>query len=1023
MPFFFFLALLIGGYLLVGPLVAIFHSVTARRRVDELEFSINKLNNRLFTVENDLLKLSRDVASAKAASAAANSAVAERVIAPAPKPASATRPAEPVSGAAHPWAIKPIKPIEPEPVSDRNVDSIPLEPMRENPIEIIQPKPMGEEIVAPLSEPAMPASDSHSTPSINPHAPTPSTAPAIDGDEFEPVKRATSSAQRRAAASSTSQSKRSDDAIGSPWKKQEALSIERLFTKALPWLGAIALGMAGLFAVKVMNDHGWFGPAVRVGSSAIVALLLIGLAQRVRQTSQQIAQAMSGAGVLTLYGVVLACNQLYASDIWIGLTSNQAMIGIFAVTAAAVVLSLRHGSMVALVGLLGGFLAPTIVMPGEAQNGVFFGYLLALEVALAVVARKNRWWWVTMLSMLAGLGWAAGWTLLCFSPEMGSTVGMFVMGTVVVFVIAGLQHERSGSEESFSPADDMMGLLPAAAVIAGLTLSAWLTGRSNFQPTQWFMFGALSVGAIVLERLKPEQRGLAISALVATVTLLVGRAWQVQQNITDLTQLLWPLIGFAVVHMAGGYLAHWRSTKALRWALHSVLGTAVFTTVAQVFFIDEGVTVGVPWSLVLACAAVLYAIATAVAQSQRDLLLDESATEQDKANAATRDDVTALFALASTLMMAWAIGRLASEQHLSSETTAVAWSIQVVLLAVTARWLRLPKLLEVTPFFAWAAMGRLVLNPDFLTSRLGDSVISLPLLWTYGVPAACMAATSAILRTEKKQSLFKLMSCSAFITTLAMLTLLVRHGFHVQNFWEPRVLLSEWVTLGLSWGAMAVAGWELSRRLCVDELRDIGFTSGWVGVAALLLGPLLFANPVFTGNPVGATPVFNELLYAYGLPAALAAWAAWWMKQRGNAQGSSIVQAIAVVLALVCVTLEVRQAFQGTTLDGPAPDNREWYAYSAAWIISSGLLMLAGLLRKSVVLRHAAMGVMVASVLKVFLFDTRHLTDLWRVLSYFGLGVSLLLLAWVYQRFVFGSSNDKADDNSNTQPAEPGPQS
>ena len=37
----------------------------------------------------------------------------------------------------------------------------------------------------------------------------------------------------------------------------------------------------------------------------------------------------------------------------------------------------------------------------------------------------------------------------------------------------------------------------------------------------------------------------------------------------------------------------------------------------------------------------------------------------------------------------------------------------------------------------------------------------------------------------------------------------------------------------------------------------------------------------------------------------------------------------------------------------------------------------------------------------MFLFDTAHLADLYRVFSFLGLGLSLLLLAYLYQRFVF----------------------
>jgi uncharacterized membrane protein len=52
-------------------------------------------------------------------------------------------------------------------------------------------------------------------------------------------------------------------------------------------------------------------------------------------------------------------------------------------------------------------------------------------------------------------------------------------------------------------------------------------------------------------------------------------------------------------------------------------------------------------------------------------------------------------------------------------------------------------------------------------------------------------------------------------------------------------------------------------------------------------------------------------------------------------------------------------------------------------------------------LRYASLAVMLLVIAKVFLYDMANLSDLWRVFSFLGLGVSLLALAWVYQRFVF----------------------
>jgi uncharacterized membrane protein len=119
---------------------------------------------------------------------------------------------------------------------------------------------------------------------------------------------------------------------------------------------------------------------------------------------------------------------------------------------------------------------------------------------------------------------------------------------------------------------------------------------------------------------------------------------------------------------------------------------------------------------------------------------------------------------------------------------------------------------------------------------------------------------------------------------------------------------------------------------------------------------------------------------------------------------------LALFLLWLLVTAEVRQYFVGKTLTGPAPTQSEWYAYSAAWIGLAIALLIAGVAGRSHMLRWASLVLMMVSVAKVFLFDTRQLGDLWRVASYFGLGVSLMLVAFVYQRFVFRESRGRVGE-------------
>lgn len=156
---------------------------------------------------------------------------------------------------------------------------------------------------------------------------------------------------------------------------------------------------------------------------------------------------------------------------------------------------------------------------------------------------------------------------------------------------------------------------------------------------------------------------------------------------------------------------------------------------------------------------------------------------------------------------------------------------------------------------------------------------------------------------------------------------------------------------------------------------------------------------------MGTLPVLNLLLWTYGGPALLLGAHAAMAARRQRPALARWTGGGALVLLFVLVTLEVRQAFHGDFLDGGAAGHGEQYAYSAAWVLLATALLVTAITRHgSRALRLAALGVMALAVGKVFLYDTAHLTDLYRVLSFLGLGLSLLLLAWLYQRFVFRTS-------------------
>jgi len=83
---------------------------------------------------------------------------------------------------------------------------------------------------------------------------------------------------------------------------------------------------------------------------------------------------------------------------------------------------------------------------------------------------------------------------------------------------------------------------------------------------------------------------------------------------------------------------------------------------------------------------------------------------------------------------------------------------------------------------------------------------------------------------------------------------------------------------------------------------------------------------------------------------------------------------------------------------------QESYAYSAVWLAFALALFIAGLKLAKQHVRYAGLGVMVRVVLKVFLWDMSSLEGLYRIASFIGLGLCLVGMGWLYQRFVLQPS-------------------
>jgi uncharacterized membrane protein len=175
--------------------------------------------------------------------------------------------------------------------------------------------------------------------------------------------------------------------------------------------------------------------------------------------------------------------------------------------------------------------------------------------------------------------------------------------------------------------------------------------------------------------------------------------------------------------------------------------------------------------------------------------------------------------------------------------------------------------------------------------------------------------------------------------------------------------------------------------------------------AGVVLISLVALNPVVTEEPMPGNLLFNPLLLAYLAPVVLLGLIAPKLASIGWEKLRPAVGLLALLLVFVYVTLETKRVFQGPLLVAQSESIAESYAYSAVWLVLALALFVAGIRLGRQVVRYAGLGVMTLVVLKVFLWDMSSLEGLYRIASFIGLGLCLVAIGWLYQRFVLKPGN------------------
>jgi len=758
----------------------------------------------------------------------------------------------------------------------------------------------------------------------------------------------------------------------------------------LVWLGGATIALGGAFFVKLSIDYGLLTPVVRV---VLGVLLGIGLsfgaewvkrrdeAQDAETATQDavsyVPQALAAAGAATVFASLYAAYALY------GFLPAGVAFALLAVTAgAAVAQSLRHGPLVAALGLVGAYAVPALISSNAPQALPLFAYLTMVTAASLAVLRHRAWWWLAWLSLAGAVGYVVLWLGSVSDPET-PVVALYLLVLFGLFVAFRQGIARIGF---------LAGVVDSPIVLAVTRVAFWAIALGLLVLAHADRFGTTSVAAAILLAIGlmvlayRDSRLDDVIAVAGVLALALLASWNLPMPTEDWNVMVFRIkpdhvVNFSIAAVVftlllglGGFLVLPRVPRPGRWAALSAAVPLLILVIAywrlQKFELD------IAWTLTALALAGLELGGAATMAKRRT-----GEFEIEVALAAYAVGILGSTIFAATLALGEAWFTVALALHLP----AMGW-IEGRIRLKALRWLALG--------VASIVLIRLILNPYVLDYPLGPTPIFNWLLYGYGVPAASFIVATRLFGSRADDLLVAVLEAGSMLFSLALLSLELAHAVYgdlytvpLEDFGAGAGLIAVWLVF--AGVVIAVGEWRGRPVLRWGGRLILGATTIVAVIWQLVM--LLF------GVRVGNLMIVDALLLADAVPALVYAVVAWQSLHRPVLRTTTRI--LAAIYAFAWITLEIQHGFHAKVELFHSSTEAEWYLYSVAWLAYAGVALAGGLLWRNQWLRRAGLIGIGLVILKVFLSDMDELSGVLRALSFLGLGGALVGLGYAYRRF------------------------
>lgn len=290
-------------------------------------------------------------------------------------------------------------------------------------------------------------------------------------------------------------------------------------TGNVPVRVGVVLSLLGLaFFIREAIDRQLFNLPIefRLAGVAAFGLGLLAVGWRLRKRRRVYALSLQGGGVAVLYLTAYAAFALF------DLLPAAAAFGFLLIftVAGGTLAVLQDSRALAVLGIVGGFMAPMLAASEASDHVLLFSYYAILNGAVVGVAWFKAWRALNLLGFIFTFGIGGFWGYQAYRPDQFATTEPFLVLFVLMYMLIPVLFSWRHTPNLRGFVD---GTLVFGTPIVGFGLQARLVGDTEY---------GLAISAVVL------------AALYVTVSTFIHR------HRKDLRVLMEAFFGLAIVFLA-----------------------------------------------------------------------------------------------------------------------------------------------------------------------------------------------------------------------------------------------------------------------------------------------------------------------------------------------------------------------------------------------------------------------------------------------------------------------------------------